>query len=183
MSIVYRTPPTIPLLSGATRKFTTLQEGRLVLTNMKLNCPCIGRCTSQRFVLECGTAQRQDSWSFAQVPTHCTHLSLTGTYQAVFLGRNNWKFLIGPQVSLQTNCNKEGFNVVGTSSNSKERIGIIANNENGCLSCDSRIGYGTGGTADDSNTCGNEATYFFLIMAINTSKPWGISWFNDLLLT
>ncbi|XP_044169875.1 uncharacterized skeletal organic matrix protein 5-like [Acropora millepora] len=83
-----------------------------------------------------------------------------GKYRAVSLGRNKWKSLIGPQASLQMNCNKEGFNVKGTSSNSKARIGIIANNENHCSSCDSRIGYGTGGIADDSNTCGNEATYF-----------------------
>jgi len=72
-----RTPSTIPLLSGATGKSITLQEGRLVLTNKKPNCPPIGRRTSRRFVLECGTAQQQDSWSFAKVPTHCTHLSLT----------------------------------------------------------------------------------------------------------
>ena len=83
-----------------------------------------------------------------------------GKYRAVSLGRNKWKSLIGPQASLQTNCNKEGFNVKVTSNNSKARIGIIANNENDCLTCDSRIGYGTGGIADDSNTCGNEATYF-----------------------
>ncbi|XP_015750125.1 PREDICTED: fibulin-1-like isoform X2 [Acropora digitifera] len=81
-----------------------------------------------------------------------------GTHRAVSLGRNKWKSLIGPQASLQTNCNKEGFNVVVASSSSKARIGIIANNENDCLTCDSRIGYGTGGYPDDSNTCGNEAT-------------------------
>ena len=44
-------------------------------------------------------------------------------------------------------------------SQSKARIRIIANNENDCLTYDSRIGYGTGGLHDDSNTCGNEATY------------------------
>ncbi|XP_015747961.1 PREDICTED: uncharacterized protein LOC107327731 [Acropora digitifera] len=81
-----------------------------------------------------------------------------GTYRAVSLGRNKWKSLIGPQASLQTNCSKEGFNVVVASISSKVRIGIIANNENDCLTCDSRIGYGTGGLQDDSNTCGNEAT-------------------------
>ena len=81
-----------------------------------------------------------------------------GTYRAVSLGRNKWKSLIGPQASLQANCNKEGFNVVsGDSRGSEARIGIIANNENDCLTCDSRIGYGTGGYPDDSNTCGNEA--------------------------
>ena len=81
-----------------------------------------------------------------------------GTYRAVSLGRNKWKSLVGPQASLQTNCNKEGFNVVsGDGFGSEARIGIIANNENHCLTCDSRIGYGTGGYQDDSNTCGNVA--------------------------
>ena len=80
--------------------------------------------------------------------------------RATSLGRNAWKTLIGSQASLQYNCNKEGFNVVGTSSyHSKARIGIISNNENDCGSCDSRIGFGTGGHPDDSNTCGNEAQH------------------------
>ncbi|XP_074631635.1 putative skeletal organic matrix protein 5 [Acropora palmata] len=80
-----------------------------------------------------------------------------GRYRAFSLGRRKWKSLIGPQASLQKNCNKEGFNVVGEYRHSKARIGIIANDQNNCLSCDSRIGYGTGGIHDDSNTCGNEA--------------------------
>jgi len=75
------------------------------------------------------------------------------------MGRNTWKFLIGSQASLQTGCNKEGFNAVcSTSGQSKARIGILGNNQNECSSCDSRIGFGTGGAHDDSNTCGNEAT-------------------------
>ena len=41
---------------------------------------------------------------------------------------------------------------------SKARIGIISNQENECNSCDSRIGFGTGGLHDDSNSCGNDAT-------------------------
>ncbi|XP_015780169.1 PREDICTED: uncharacterized skeletal organic matrix protein 5-like isoform X2 [Acropora digitifera] len=80
-----------------------------------------------------------------------------GRYRALSLGRNKWKSLIGPQASLQRNCNKEGFNVVGRKSNSKARIGINANNENDCITCDSTIGLGTGGYPDDSITCGNEA--------------------------
>ena len=82
-----------------------------------------------------------------------------GEYRKTALGRNTWKTLIGSQASLQFNCNKEGFNAVGGSSHhSKARIGIIANQQNDCNSCDSRIGFGTGGKQDDSNTCGNEAT-------------------------
>ena len=81
-----------------------------------------------------------------------------GRYRATSLGRNTWKTLIGSQASLQSNCNKEGFNIVGASANSKARIGILGNNENDCVTCDSRIGFGTGGYPDDSNTCGNAAT-------------------------
>ena len=83
-----------------------------------------------------------------------------GKYRATFLGRNTWKKLIGSRASLQSNCNKEGFNEVGIHSAwSKARIGILGNNENDCGNCDSRIGFGTRGHHDDSNTCGSEATH------------------------
>ena len=81
-------------------------------------------------------------------------------YRATSLGRDTWKMLIGSQASLQKNWHNEGFNVNCTSiSHSRARIGIVSNNENDCGNCDSRIGFGTGGDHDDSNTCGNEATY------------------------
>ena len=79
-----------------------------------------------------------------------------GKYRATSLGRNTWKKLIGSRASLQPNCNKEGFNAI-CANTSKARIGILGNNENECNSCDSRIGFGTGGPHDDSNTCGNDA--------------------------
>ncbi|KAL9953690.1 hypothetical protein ACROYT_G041143 [Oculina patagonica] len=80
-----------------------------------------------------------------------------GQYRATSLGRNTWKTLIGSQASLQYNCNKEGFNVVSTNSAySKARIGFLGDN-NECQTCDSRIGFGTGGNPDDSNKCGNVA--------------------------
>ena len=86
-------------------------------------------------------------------------LIVDGKYRATSLGRNTWKKLIGSRASLQNNCNKEGFNAICTDSHaSKARIGIIGNEQNVCSSCDSRIGFGTGGYNDDSNTCGNEAT-------------------------
>ena len=82
-----------------------------------------------------------------------------GQYRATSLGRNTWKTLIGSGASLQTGCNKEGFNAVGSRTDlSKARIGILGNEvKNGCSSTDSRIGFVTGGLHDDSNTCGNEA--------------------------
>ena len=79
-------------------------------------------------------------------------------YRPTSLGRGTWKSLIGSQASLQTHCNKEGFNVKSIIvSYAKARIGIVANNENECRSCNSRVGFGTGGYNDDHNTCGNEA--------------------------
>ncbi|XP_022784725.1 uncharacterized skeletal organic matrix protein 5-like [Stylophora pistillata] len=80
-------------------------------------------------------------------------------YRSTSLGRDTWKKLIGPEASLQPNCNREGFNVVSNVvTNPRARIRLIANNQNDCDTCDSRIGFGTGGLYDDSNTCGNEAS-------------------------
>ena len=81
-----------------------------------------------------------------------------GQYRATYLGRDTWKTLIGSQGSLQWNCNKEGFNVASSCQpHAKARIGILGNGEHDCGTCNSRIGFGTGGRHDDSNTCGNEA--------------------------
>ena len=83
-----------------------------------------------------------------------------GQYRETELGRNEWKKLIASQASLQTHCNKEGFNVMCTyNTHSKARIGIVSNEQNNCSSCDSRIGFGTAGYSDDSNTCGNQAMH------------------------
>ena len=83
-----------------------------------------------------------------------------GQYRNTSLGRNTWKKLIGSQASLQRKCNKEGFNVAGKArGSSKARIGILGNNEKDCVTCDSRIGFGSGGYHDKTNTCGNEASW------------------------
>ena len=83
-----------------------------------------------------------------------------GSYRATSLGRHTWKMLFGSRGSLQDNCNKEGFNTICGLSGmvSRARIGINGNDQNNCNSCDSRIGFGTAGSPDDSNTCGNAAT-------------------------
>ena len=81
-----------------------------------------------------------------------------GQYRNTSLGRDTWKSLIGSNASLQENCNKEGFNAVSAKPRySKARIGIINNNEDNCGSCNSKIGFGTGGRPDESNSCGNVA--------------------------
>ena len=81
-----------------------------------------------------------------------------GQFRGISLGRNTWKTLLGSQGSLQRNCNREGFNAVsGIPRHSKARIGILGNNEDDCITCDSRIGFGTGGHPDKTNTCDIEA--------------------------
>ena len=81
-----------------------------------------------------------------------------GQYRNTSLGRDTWKALIGSQGSLQTYCNKEGFNVdVGGFGRARARIGIISNDGDHCSDCDSRIGFGTGGAPYDNNVCGNAA--------------------------
>ncbi|XP_068682891.1 uncharacterized protein [Montipora foliosa] len=83
-----------------------------------------------------------------------------GQYRNVSLGLAEWKKLIGLQASLQTGCRKEGFNVLCSyTGNSKARIGVVRNKEAKCNNCDSRLGFGTGGLHDTSNSCGNEAQY------------------------
>ncbi|XP_078351860.1 putative skeletal organic matrix protein 5 [Oculina patagonica] len=82
-----------------------------------------------------------------------------GQYRATSLGRNKWKTLIGSHASLQTNCNKEGFNALsGNIGSAKARIDFLGNQQNDCSSSESRIEFGTGGVPDDSNTCGNAAS-------------------------
>ena len=93
---------------------------------------------------------------------HCRQQELIadGQYRNTSLSITIWKTLIGSQASLQTDCNKEGFNVLCTIRDaSKARIGILGNEQISCSTCDSRIGFGTGGYHDDFNACGNEANY------------------------
>jgi len=80
-----------------------------------------------------------------------------GHYRNTSLGRDTWKQLIGSQSSLQLNCNKEGFNTLCIGQ--RMRIGILSNNEDDCITCDSRIGFGADTSVADSNTCGNVALH------------------------
>ena len=81
-----------------------------------------------------------------------------GQFRATSVGRTTWKTLFGSKGSLQLKCNREGFNAVCDKIQySRVRIGIVSNNEDDCRTCDSRIGFGSAGYPDDTNTCGIEA--------------------------
>ncbi|XP_073249970.1 uncharacterized protein [Porites lutea] len=79
-----------------------------------------------------------------------------GKYRSTSLGRDKWMSLMGSKASLQTNCTKEGFNAKCTMrGRSKTRIGILGNDQTDCHECNSRLGFGSGGNYDKTNTCGN----------------------------
>lgn len=88
-----------------------------------------------------------------------------GVSRYTSVSRDTWKTLLISQGSLQRNCNQEGFNALsGVGSNwnmdwSKVRIGILANSNNDCITCDSRIGFGGRGMHDDTNTRENDASF------------------------
>ena len=77
-----------------------------------------------------------------------------GTSTKTSLRRNTWKSLIAGSF-LQSNCNDEGFNLKCASGDvyTHVRIGIVANNEESCDTCDSYIGFGA-----SFNGCGVQST-------------------------
>ena len=87
-----------------------------------------------------------------------------GVYKPTSFGRNMWKSLLDDS-SLQTECSLEGFNshanVTNVSNQAVVRIGIIADNKDNCVSCNSRLGVGGGGdrAGQEVNPCGNEAVH------------------------
>ena len=87
-----------------------------------------------------------------------------GIFRHTTAGRSAWKALINGS-SLQSNCNKEGFNVRTVVLEAPQhflngRLAFIGNNENDCLSPDSYIGFGVSMFAcgrTSEITCGNKA--------------------------
>ena len=77
------------------------------------------------------------------------------------VGKNTWKSLMEGS-SLQNNCNDEGFNLKCENGRvpTYVRLGLVANNQNSCDTCDSYIGYGAlynGCGFPSGLTCGNFA--------------------------
>ncbi|CAB4042953.1 Hypothetical predicted protein [Paramuricea clavata] len=105
-------------------------------------------------------------WIASNYTTNSLHSVIeNGTFKETNFGKEAWKSLIDGS-SLQKNCNREGFNIV-TKNNvdryafayNNVRIGLVANNQESCGSCDSCIGFGTlvrGCDGDVRNSaCGN----------------------------
>jgi len=142
------------------KKAYGIPEGETGLDQKETKLPTYWNTPFTRICLGMKTGDETRFILLGQKASSLYSLIQDGKYRPTSLGRDTWKNLIGPEASLQGNCNREGFNVKPDDSvHSKARVGYIANQENDCNSPDSRIGFGTGGKHDDSNTCGNEATY------------------------
>jgi hypothetical protein len=82
------------------------------------------------------------------------------TFTKTNIQKSKWKSLM-KGTSLQSYCNKEGFNVREEQSNRKSyvRIGLVANQQNNCWTCNSCIGFGTSVTGCNGevkrSACGN----------------------------
>ena len=83
-----------------------------------------------------------------------------GAMKKTNAGRMTWASLINGSY-LQKNCNEEGFNIrsVNGLDYMYVRIGLVANNEYHCITCDSSIGFGIlffrNALKVVSTTCGN----------------------------
>ena len=136
-------------LSGGETEFGTQETKLPTYWNTPFSKICLGMKIGQQFNFIVVNKQANSLYS----------LIADGQYRATSLGRRTWKRLLGSEASLQLGCNKEGFNAMTESYRPKARIGILGNQENDYTSCDSRIGFGTGGIPDDSNTCGDVVEY------------------------
>ena len=95
------------------------------------------------------TRNNVTNWILVNYTAASLYSVITGerNYSETNVGRANWMSLING-ASLQDYCNKEGFNVQCSKTNSngirrrKSRIGILGNNDNECDWCDSVIGFG-----------------------------------------
>jgi hypothetical protein len=100
----------------------------------------------------------------ASVGTSLRALLAGANDQLVSATRANWLTLL-PSASLQPECNKGGFNVIGSdptriNDHARMRIGFIANQETDCDTPDSRLGVGGAGAScatTDDTTAGNVA--------------------------
>ena len=174
-----RPPFIITRGTGATKLNTTSLEGRLGLTHKRPSCRPTGTHPSQRSLSAWKSVNKWSSPLSTSRPTLYSVIA-DGQYHATSLGRNSWKTLIGLEASLQISCNKEGFNAVCSDSlYSKARIGIIGNEQNDCKTGDSRIGFGSGGNSDDSNTCGNVALVSPDNGDKNINAVWVTSWCSE----
>ena len=142
---------------GPTRRTIIPLRERPCLIIKKQNYPPTGAHHSLRSASLWRSAIKLIRSSSTNKPTPYTPWSLTETTV-----RRHW--VVTPRRGWLANRHRCREIVTGKVSIlipiiAKQEVGIISNQENNCDTCDSRIGFGTGGHDGDDNTCGNWARY------------------------
>ena len=142
------------------------RSGEYGLDNLEAKMPSFWSNPFHKLCLGMRVLDQQITWIVVNQEAVSLHALLSNNkYTPTVVGRVACKSLVHGS-SLQSKCNMEGFNVVspnGTKDSAITRIGIISDNEKGCRSCNSRIGFGSAGSRGgqhESNSCGNEAKEF-----------------------
>jgi hypothetical protein len=114
-----------------------------------------GYATMPFVYVRVGMVQNQAThWLILPLEGESIAALMTSGFHATNVGRAAWERLPA-RGSLQANCNREGFNVQTAQAN--VRIGIVANNQNDCSTCNSVIGFGAEGNSTGDLACGNVA--------------------------
>ena len=119
---------------------TTYLEGRTGFDTQETKLPSYWNTSFSKICLGMKIGQQINFIVINKQANSLYSLIADGQYRATSLGRNAWKKLIGSQASLQTYCNKKGFNAVFTEQFSRARIGIVGDDNLFCATCNSRIG-------------------------------------------
>ena len=107
-------------------------------------------------------------------------LMADGQYRSTSLGRDKWKSVVGPDASLQLNCNKEGFNAECTMtarSKKQESVSLLTRTEIATL-----VILGSGLAQEEiMMTLTHVETTLDLaeIMGISVLKPWDTFWYSE----
>jgi hypothetical protein len=114
-----------------------------------------GYATMPFVYMRVGMLQNQAThWLILPIEGESVAALMTTGFHATNVGRSAWERLPA-RGSLQFNCNREGINVETVQAN--VRIGIVANNQNDCSTCNSVIGLGAAGNTTGDLACGNVA--------------------------
>ena len=120
-------------------------SGKSGFNHNETKMPSFWSTPFKKFCLGMQAAGQETNWITVSYQASSLHsLVTTNTHYATNVGRGRWKSLLADS-SLQMNYNMEGFNVKPLDRQNNAavtRIDILGNNENDCLTCNSRIGFG-----------------------------------------
>lgn len=134
-----------------------------------------------RFDTEVGTGGDYESrWVWMDLAgDSLLSLFAAGDYVPVYLGRQRWLGAV-PEATLQENCNREGINA-GVFTN-RVRLGIVANDDDDCLTLDSKLGVGHSYSCQSCSSCEDGSGLAGPAAGSNDAGCWRVVSFASLLV-